>query len=134
MSRIKPRRSRRMLLKGLAVTLPAAWSRPVVEAVVLPAHAQTSPGTCSAETGCYRLTVSGRSFTWPGGTGPFVVNVFADADCNEDPGASQQPVVVAVNTAAAAALLSCPLGLAAAEVPTFPALSGCGFFSCQPAP
>jgi len=34
--------TRRKLLKGLAVTLPAAWTRPVVESVVLPAHAQAT--------------------------------------------------------------------------------------------
>jgi len=34
--------TRRSLLKGLALTLPVAWTRPVVESVVLPAHAQAS--------------------------------------------------------------------------------------------
>jgi len=34
--------TRRKLLKGLAVTLPAAWTRPVVKTVLLPAHAQRS--------------------------------------------------------------------------------------------
>jgi len=29
---------------GAALALPAAWTRPVVQSVVLPAHAQTSPG------------------------------------------------------------------------------------------
>jgi hypothetical protein len=36
------RSSRRTLLKGIALTLPAAWSAPIVRSVVLPAHAQTS--------------------------------------------------------------------------------------------
>jgi hypothetical protein len=45
---------RRNVLKGgivvggaavaAALTLPKKWSRPLVEAVVVPAHAQTSPG------------------------------------------------------------------------------------------
>jgi len=40
-------KSRRKVLKGLAITLPAAWATPVVESVVAPAHARTSPGECS---------------------------------------------------------------------------------------
>ena len=35
--------SRRKVLKGLAVTIPAAWTTPVVESIVTPAHAGTSP-------------------------------------------------------------------------------------------
>lgn len=70
--------SRRRLLQGLAVTLPAAWTRPVVESVVLPAHAAVSPSTCSAEAGCY--IVGGSSFQWPGGSGPFEVNAFDGSD------------------------------------------------------
>lgn len=40
------RKSRRKVLKDLAITLPAAWSTPMVESIILPAHAQTSP-SCS---------------------------------------------------------------------------------------
>ena len=36
------KQSRRKVLKGLAVTLPAVWATPLVESVVLPAHANTS--------------------------------------------------------------------------------------------
>jgi len=46
--------ARRNVLKGgvvvggaavaAALTLPRKWTRPLVEAVVVPAHAQTSPG------------------------------------------------------------------------------------------
>ena len=32
-------KTRRKVLKGLAVTIPAAWTTPVVESVILPAHA-----------------------------------------------------------------------------------------------
>ena len=35
-------KSRRKVLKGLAVTLPAIWATPVVESVILPAHAAAS--------------------------------------------------------------------------------------------
>lgn len=46
----RTRTPRRTLLKALGVsagsvvTLPERWSRPLVDAVMLPAHAQTSPG------------------------------------------------------------------------------------------
>lgn len=46
--------SRRIVLRNLAFTLPAAWSAPVIQAVSLPAHAQTS----CAETD----TILGRTF------------------------------------------------------------------------
>ena len=39
---------RRSVLQRLAVTLPAAWSAPVVLSVTLPAHAQTSPANDAA--------------------------------------------------------------------------------------
>jgi hypothetical protein len=50
--------SRRMLLRSLAVgggavvagqSMPAQWARPVVDSVVLPAHAETSPGETERE-------------------------------------------------------------------------------------
>jgi hypothetical protein len=34
-------KSRRKVLKGLAITMPAIWVTPVVESVILPAHAGT---------------------------------------------------------------------------------------------
>lgn len=36
-------RTRRNLLKGLTVSAPAAWTTPLVQSIILPAHAQTSP-------------------------------------------------------------------------------------------
>ena len=39
-----PEKGRRKLLKGISVTLPAVWLTPVVESVILPAHAGTSQG------------------------------------------------------------------------------------------
>ena len=50
----KSSESRRKLLKTIAAgsgaivagkSLPESWSRPVVDSVMLPAHAQTSPAT-----------------------------------------------------------------------------------------
>ena len=41
--------SRRKLLNGLAITIPAVWIKPTVKSVVLPAHANTSLAiTCVA--------------------------------------------------------------------------------------
>lgn len=37
------RTTRRRILEGIAASLPAFWMTPIVETVVLPAHAQSSP-------------------------------------------------------------------------------------------
>ncbi len=49
--------SRRRLLRGITVAVPAAWTAPRIESVLLPAHAQTTtltsppaPAVCSAQT------------------------------------------------------------------------------------
>lgn len=62
---------RRKILKGLAVTLPAAWSAPLVKSVVLPAHAQTSQ--CEAPPGCYTIGAGNNesSFSMAGRSGTF---------------------------------------------------------------
>ncbi len=36
------KKSRRNILKGLAVGIPTSWAKPIVDSVVLPAHAMTS--------------------------------------------------------------------------------------------
>jgi hypothetical protein len=52
---------RRLMLGGtVAAAAPGTWTRPVVETIVLPAHAQTSPGH----------TLDGDFFPEPGGDGP----------------------------------------------------------------
>ena len=38
-------KSRRKLIKGLGVSIPTAWAAPIIEAVILPAHATTT-GEC----------------------------------------------------------------------------------------
>ena len=50
-------KSRRKVLKGLAVTLPATWVTPIVEGVILPAHAQTSAICDNADSLCDDLNV-----------------------------------------------------------------------------
>lgn len=121
-------KSRRRLLQGLAITLPAAWTRPVVESVVLPAHAQASPGACSAEEGCYvRLGVG--SFFWPGGAGPETVDAFAESsNCEGDPTDS---VVILVASDGDEASERCPEGTSPDPFETDPpAPEGCSFFEC----
>ena len=65
-------KSRRKLLKSIAAgsgaivagkSLPESWSRPVVDSVMLPAHAQTSPAQCA---GVYSGLANGTN-------GPFAV-------------------------------------------------------------
>lgn len=131
--------SRRTLLKGLALTLPAAWTTPVVQSVVLPAHAQTSPASsetspeCSASPGCYVVSAGSEpeSFSWPGGAGPEVVDVFANADCDDSGSSSPALVVVADSLEAAQSQLTCDSGFEVVEVPTEPSpAEGCSFFAC----
>jgi len=76
----EPAVSRRdlFIVLGLAATggISAKWTRPVVDAVLLPAHSATSG--CTASPGCY-LTDIGDSFLWPGGgPGPLTVPLFYD--------------------------------------------------------
>jgi hypothetical protein len=44
--------SRRNVLKGLAVTVPAVWATPIVESVILPAHAGGSFIPCKVDGDC----------------------------------------------------------------------------------
>lgn len=114
---------RRRFIKGVAIALPAAWARPVVETVVLPAHAQTSP-PCSADADCY--TVGDNSFLWPGGTGPFFVSVYTNTTC--DGSSIEVETVVASSLEEATALLD------SSATPTMlpesdpPPPDGCFFF------
>ena len=61
MSNKKSSDSRRKILKSIAAgsgaivagkSLPESWSRPVVDSVLLPAHAQTSPSPSPPPSGC----------------------------------------------------------------------------------
>ena len=122
---------RRSVLKGLAITLPAAWSAPLVKAVVLPVHAQTSQ--CEAPEMCYTLLGSPvLSFSWPGGSGPYSPIVYNGTGCGDSVNTtSPPPLVVASSAQEAKALLSCPGS--AAVVPVAESLPGdCHFYACPP--
>lgn len=124
-------KSRRRVLGGLGLALPAAWINPVVETVVLPVHAQTSG--CGAPEGCYAF--GAQSFSWPGGMGPFEVPLFgSNNDCDGEP-TFLVLIVVAANVAEAAEAFQgfdCP-GAAFELPPVTPAPpAGCSFFSCNP--
>lgn len=128
-------KSRRILLKGLAVTLPAAWSRPIVESVVLPAHAQTSePEGCSADSGCYSYDFGGStfSFNWPGGGGAQTLDIIDGGSCDDGP-VDSNAVVLAASQAEAESLATCDgAGEGLFQVATEPpAPDGCNFFVCM---
>lgn len=53
------KKSRRIVLKGFAIGAPAVWAKPIVDSVVLPAHAQTS---CAG--GCFQTSNGGSSVLW----------------------------------------------------------------------
>ena len=87
--------SRRKLLKQLAVTggvayiasdLPTKWTRPVVEAVVLPAHAQTSvlcDFSGDYNGGAATLSVSNNSVSgvWNTNNRPDFFGTLSDGGC-----------------------------------------------------
>lgn len=127
------RDNRRTLLKGVAITLPAAWAPPVVNSIVLPAHAQTSPDGCAADADCYAATTADLSFDWPGGSGPFTVTTFEGAVCGGEPFPGGSVIVVAASFEEAVDALSCDdlaEGFEAFPLETVPPLTGCSFFVC----
>ncbi len=121
------RESRRRLLMGLGLALPTTWFRPIVETVVLPAHAQTSSPECSAPEGCYLF--EGGSFSWPGGAGPETDLVFYQGEgggCQGEGEISGAVLVVAANLAEAMEAVG---GATLEELPIDPAPpSGCSLF------
>jgi len=126
--------NRRKLLVSMGITLPAAWSRPVVEAIVLPAHAQST--TCILAEDCYNFlyendTLTG-SFFWPGGTGPFIITGVSLPGCTTQGNPiGTGAAVAASNLQEAMALLPC--GSSLQELTMVPPLSGCRFFVCETA-
>lgn len=114
---------------GVVAAAPSRWTRPVVESVVLPVHAQTSATGCIAPEGCYEVGEFGATLYWPGGgPGPFDVEIYDGPGC--DGSGFFLPMVVASSLEEAEALLSCgPLG--AIALPTEPPSDGCLFYQCE---
>lgn len=94
---------RRDLLKafalgGGALTIGqtgSTWVSPVVESVMLPAHAQTS-GVCSLAAGCYSLEPASYT-SWPGGEGPYqnVPGGYTNSNCSGESTGSFSALVIA---------------------------------------
>lgn len=115
--------ARRRLLKSIAVgsgavattrTLPETWGRPVVESVLLPAHAQTtivpgSPGSpidSSCVGGCFERIDTNGSVFWDSQAG--TVDFYSSNDCSGD-SVFSSPAVVAGSPAGAAGSLPCSI-------------------------
>lgn len=129
--------SRRKLLKIIAAgggavvagkSLPENWARPVVDSVMLPAHAQTST-LCSIPAGCYVFESDPGSISFPGGTeGSTIspVSYFSTVDDCSGPSLDViGPIAVATTAQDAAVILGIAvgrvLGLNLASLPA----SGC---------
>ncbi len=122
---------RRELLKALSIAGGAAavetWKKPLVNAVNLPAHAQTS---CNVIADCYN-TPGGEgsdqlSIQWPGGTGPSSPGLFTGSDCT---GSSAGALTVVVASSLSAAETAC--GTVASEIPSPDLPAGCSFWTCE---
>lgn len=87
---------------GAAVLLPEKWVKPIVDKVMVPAHAQATTA-CSAPARCYGF---GRGyFSWPGGQGPErELPEYSDANCTQRSGVLA-PLVVAASEDEAKSLL-----------------------------
>lgn len=97
-------KSRRKLLKGLGISIPTVWAAPIIDAVLLPAHAQTTGG-CSLPEGCFEVEgIPDRFFKWPGGGGVAENVPFFVKDCDGKPIGFDR-VVLAHNIVEAANLL-----------------------------
>ncbi len=116
-SESKPTDPRRDLLKKLAIggvagaALPAQWSKPVIDSVMLPAHAQTTTGTVTGGGG-------------GGGTGP-----------GPAPSAGESLLDYFVSPAEAAGVFDYCLTIAieaVAGVVQSVQLTGAGYNSCKP--
>ena len=97
--------TRRKILKGSALALgaaavtPATWKKPIVDKLIVPAHAQAS-----IAAGVYSHPVDNPdgddilvSWNWPGGTGPTPVSIFRGSTGSGDLVAADVTLVVAAS-------------------------------------
>jgi hypothetical protein len=112
---------------GATVLLPEKWGKPIVDRIIVPAHAQATV-SCVAPAGCYALDGEDFSFFWAGGQGPWVVSFFPGDTCTGPEPSGEQRYVVASSQEEAAVLLGIP-ALIAVLVNTLPAPSAsCNFY------
>ena len=98
------KKSRRKALKGLAISVPAVWAKPVLDSVVLPAHASTTcdPSGCFAET-----DITGNSYSVVGGE---LIHYIGTETCSgEESQHSDGPISTAATRELAADELDCKL-------------------------
>ncbi len=112
-------KSRRTFLQGLAIAAPAAWTRPLVESVVLPAHATTTG--CGD---CYPYDFG--SVEWIPGN-PGIVNFYSTSDCSGSPGYSS-PGVEAATEEEATSIVECNPG---DGIYVQEAITGCTVWYCD---
>ena len=111
------KKNRRKALKAIAVSAPAVWAKPVVDSIVLPAHAATSCNGCmnigfvqwnSMQYG--EFEGQGRLFLWNG------------QDCPDQPN-FDMPAVQTTSQIEAEQTLGCP---------SFPVIESCNVWICSP--
>ena len=134
----KSSENRRKLLKSIATgsgaviagrSLPESWSRPVVDSVLLPSHAQTS-GVCSVSQGCYWSETELLAVSWQGGSGPAEdIALIGNPDC--DPGEVDQNIVTLTSVVAATSSAAAAVALGCDDLIEFPEISGCSLYACS---
>jgi hypothetical protein len=104
-------KSRRNILKGLAVGTPMVWAKPVVESVMLPAHAESTinpapPPTPCDFSGCFAETdIAGNSYRIAEGE---LIHYIGTETCSGgDSQHSDGPVSTAATAELAAEELAC---------------------------
>ncbi len=117
--------------------VPRTWTKPMVESIILPVHAQTTeadneadnePVDCSTPAGCYSLSEdgSGPYIIWKGG----IVNLNVDirhGSCDGQPGQPISKLVLAPDVESAKILCGSD------NLTDLPAVSGvpCLFWNCN---
>ena len=103
------KRLRRNVLKGLVASVPAMWTKPIVDNVVLPAHAITSGAGCiEIEEGLFADFQGGNAI-------PIFSQLYSDSECTEENGLIGNPLVYAPQGAAQAVFL-CQTNFGISEV------------------
>ncbi|MCP4000554.1 MAG: hypothetical protein GY727_06575 [Gammaproteobacteria bacterium] len=146
---------RRKLLKSLAAgsgavvagkNLPESWSKPVIDSVMLPVHAETTDDNesggpevtttaippCSIPADCYYSIAWGSYFNWAGGGGQRLVHPNSLEVCGGDELPQSWLVVVASSIDEANALMTdCPGNNASPMNVPLDLEGDCAFYYCD---